>query len=231
MKADTFAKLIILETLIDAEIGYFLEDRPPSVEGFREGMIARISDLVDEIDALDAVTAARVYDAIVDFLSSLPEEDEGVIETTIRFKRDIDRVAQRGMDERELAEPSTWAIVLDELLGALTDAYHEAVLASGEVVPREYQRVLMLLARAREAAERMQWEAGTQMRAELRSEMDRLSFAVRHQRLSPPAVDLLIRAPQRRAHKQRPSTLMKIGAFVVGQLLRRSESAPPPRTP
>jgi hypothetical protein len=194
-------------------------------------MVARISDLVDQIDALDAVTAARVYDAIVDFLSELPEDDEGVIEATVRFKRSIDRVGQRGMDERELAEPSTWAIVLDELLGALTDAYHEAVRASGEVMPREYLRVLALLSRARESAERMQWEAGAQARAELRSEMDRLSFAVRHQRLSPPAVDQLIRAPQRRAHKQRPSTLMKIGAFVVGQLLRRSDGSAPPRTP
>ena len=178
MKADTFAKLIVLETLIDAEIGYFLEDQPRSMEGFREGMITRISDLVDEIDALDAVAAARVYDAIVDFLAELPEDDEGVIDTTIRFKRNVDRIVQRGMDERELAESSTWAIVLDELFSALTDAYHDAVRATGEVIPREYLRAQTLLSRARETAERMQWEASASARAELRSEMDRLSFAV-----------------------------------------------------
>ena len=112
MKADTFAKLIVLEALIDAEIGYFLEDRPRSMEGFREGMMTHISDLVDEIDALDAVAAARVYDAIVDFLAELPETDEGVIDTTIRFKRNIDRIVQRGSTSASWQNPppgrSSW---------------------------------------------------------------------------------------------------------------------------
>ena len=80
MKADTFAKLLVLETLLDAEIGRFLEDPPPSMDAFREGMIARVSDLVDEIDALDEVAAARVYDALVDFLADLPAEDAAAVE-------------------------------------------------------------------------------------------------------------------------------------------------------
>jgi hypothetical protein len=54
--------------------------------------------------------------------------------------------------------------------------------------------------------------------------MDRLSFAVRHQRLKPTVVDFLIRAVQRRASRYRPSTLTRIGGFVLGQVLRRADS-------
>ena len=55
--------------------------------------------------------------------------------------------------------------------------------------------------------------------------MDRLTFAVRHRRLRPTAVDFLIRAPQRRAARYRPSTLTRIGSFVLGQVLRRDTAA------
>ena len=141
MKADTFAKLVVLETLIDAEIGHFLEEHPSSMELFREGMVSRVSDLVDEIDALDAVAAARIYDAIVDFLAELPEDDDGVVEATLRFRRAVDRMAERGMDAaRAAASASTWAVVLDELLEELADEYHDAVRPDGEVRPREYLR-------------------------------------------------------------------------------------------
>lgn len=230
MKADTFAKLVVLETLIDAEIGQYLEEHPPSVELFREGMVTRVSDLIDEIDALDAVAAARIYDAIVDFLAALEGSDEAVVEATLRFRRAVDRIVERGMDQRELRESSTWAVVLDGLLEELANEYHDAVRADGEVWPRPYLRAQTLLARAREAADRVLWEAGDQV-PELRDEMDRLTFAVRYQRLKPPAVDLLIRALQRRVGRYRPSTLTRIGAFVLGQVLRREparakESAP-----
>lgn len=226
MKADTFAKLVVLETLIDAEIGHFLEAPPASMETFREGLVARVSDLVDEIDALDAVAAARTYDAVVDFLAELPEnDDERVIDIAIRFRRAVDRIVERGMPQRELKEPSTWAVVLDQLLDELADEYHSAVTAAGEVRPREYLRAQLLLARAREAADRMLWEADEESNKELRSEMDRLTFAVRHQRLRPQRVDFLIRAPQRRAASYRPSTLTRIGAFVLGQVLRRGPRA------
>lgn len=222
MKADTFAKLVILEALVDAEIGHYLEHRPASMDRFREGIVARVSDLVDQIDALDAVAAARVYDAVVDFLAELPEEDEGVVEATLRFKRAVDRIVARGMEAGELAQPSTWAVVLDELLEELADEYHAAVRASGEVRPREYLRARLLLDRARDAAERTVQAADAPARAELRNEMDRLTFAVRDRRLKPAAVDLLIRTPQRLARGHRPSTLSRVGSFVLGQLLRRA---------
>src|SRR5687768_4259982 len=116
MKADTFAKLVVLDALVEAEIGYFLEHNPTSLELFRESMIARISDLIDEVDTLDSVAAARVYDAVVDFLAELPEDAEGIVEATVQFRRSIDRIMDRGMDRRDLAAASTWAVVLDELL-------------------------------------------------------------------------------------------------------------------
>ncbi len=220
MKADTYAKLIILEALIDAEIGHFLEHRPASADRFREGIVSRVSDLVDQIDALDAVAAARVYDAIVDFLAELPEDDDGVVEATLRFKRAVDRIVARGMEARDLDQPSTWAVVLDELLEELADEYHDAVKAGGEVRPREYLRAQFLLDRAREAAQRIVWTGQPKGTAELRDEMDRLYFAVRSRRLRPTEVDLLIRGPQRFASRYRPSTLSRVGSFVIGQLLR-----------
>jgi hypothetical protein len=222
----------VLETLIDAEIGHFLEERPSTMEAFRESLVTRVSDLVDEIDALDAVAAARTYDAVVDFLSELPEgDDEEMIAVAIRFRRAVDRIVERGMHARELKDPSTWAVVLDRLLDELADEYHAAVRASGEIRPREYLRARLLLARAREAADRMLWEADEEANTELRTEMDRLTFAVRHQRLKPQAVDFLIRAPQRTAARYRPSTLTRIGAFVLGQVLRRDPGRPPRDTP
>jgi hypothetical protein len=221
MKADTFAKLVVLETLIDAEVGFFLEHQPPSVELFRESMVSRVSDLVDEIDELDAVAAARIYDAIVDFLAELPENDaEAMVEARLRFRRAMDRLVERGMDQREMQDVSTWAIVLDELLKELADEYHVAIRSSGEVRSREYLRAQTLLARAREAADRMLWEAGDEPR-ELRDEMDRLTFAVRHRRLKPTVVDFQIRALQRRAARYRPSNLTRIGTFILSQVLRR----------
>jgi hypothetical protein len=221
MKADTFARLVILETLVDAEIAYLLEHRPPDGERFREGLVARVSDLVDEIDALDAVAAARAYDSIVDFLAELPDDDDGVVEATVRFKRSIRRVAERAMDEREMEALSTWAVVLDDLLGVLADEYHEAVRTGGELRPREHRRALALMARAGEAAEWMARSLPPEARAELRGEMDRLAFAVGARRLRPVAVDQLLRAPQRIARRHRPSNLTRIGAFVIGQLMRR----------
>lgn len=229
MKADTYAKLVILETLIDAEIGHFLEHRPASADRFREGIVARVSDLVDQIDALDAVAAARVYDAIVDFLAELPEEDEGIVEATLRFKRAVDRIVARGMEARDLDQPSTWAVVLDELLAELADEYHDAVRPGGDVRPREYLRAQFLLDRAREAAERILWTGDRKGAAELRDEMDRLHFAVRSRRLRAVEVDQLIRGPQRWAARYRPSTLSRVGSFVIGQLLRRQRPRREPR--
>ena len=226
MKADTYAKLLVLETLIDAEIGYWLEHHPPDSDAFREVMISRISDLVDEIDALDAVAAARVYDAVVDFLAELPEDDDGVVEATLHFKRAVDRLIERAMEGRDLAQPATWAVVLDELLEALADEYHAAIRPNGEVRPREYLRSRYLLNRARDAADRMLVHARPLRRAEIRSEMDRLAFAVHNRRVKPAELDLLIEKPQRMARRYRPSNLTRIGAFVVGQLLRRRGSEP-----
>jgi hypothetical protein len=223
MKADTFAKLVVLETLVDSEVGFFLDSRDASAEAFREGLVASISDLLDEIDQLDSTAAARVYDAIVDLLAELPEDDEGIVEATLRFKRAVDRLVRRWMPADELGEPSTWAVVLDELLEELADAYHVAVRPDGALRTREYLRARALLSRTREAADRMLWSAGEETAASFRSELDRVSYAIRYRRLRPTDVDILIRAPQRRARRYRPSTLTRLGAFVVGQLLRRGE--------
>jgi hypothetical protein len=231
MKADTFAKLVVLEALIDAEIGQFLEQHPSSMDAFREGFVSRISDLVDEIDALDAVAAARVYDAVVDFLAELPDDGAGAVEATLRFKHALDRIAERGLTRRDYEDASTWAVVLDELLEELTDEYHRAVRPTGEVLQWDYARALVLLARAREVADRMLWAADVPHRGEVRELIDRLTFAVRHQRLKPTEVDQMIRPTQRRARRYRPSTLTRVGSFVLSQLLGRSRPQPRPAEP
>jgi hypothetical protein len=231
MKADTFAKLLVLQTLVDSEVGYLLEHRPPSIDHFREGLITRVSDLVDEIDALDAVAAARTYDAIVDFLAQLPEDDDGVVESTLRFQRALARTVERGMDQSERRQASTWAVVLHELLEELRTEYEDAIDAAGALRPREFSRAPSLLTRARDAAERVSAEVGSAAGGELLTDVERLAFAVRHRRLPPREVDPLIRAAQRRAARHRPSPLTRIGAFVLGQVLtrdrRRRQGEPP----
>lgn len=219
MKADTYARLVVLESLVDAEIGYRLEHG--AGERWIEGMVARISDLVDEIDALDAVTAARAYDALVDFLTELPEPDAALVDQTVAFKRAVDRIVERGMDAAALASPSTWATVLDELLAVLAAEYGRAVDAAGAALPREHLRARYLANRARAAADRMVAAERTERRAEVRSAMDRLAFAVHNRRLPLADVDTLVADAQRLAARYRPSKLTRIGAFVVGQLLRR----------
>lgn len=221
MRADTFARLVTLETLVDAEIGYFLEHHPPSSERFREALVSRVSDLVDEIDALDAVAAARVYDAIVDFLAELTDDDDEVVEATLRFKRAVDRIADRAMDQAEMMAAATWAFVLDELLEALAEAYGDAFARGGAMEARAYLRARFLLNRARDASERMVWAEPAARRAEVRNEMDRLAFSVHNRRPEAAVLDAQVRAAQRLARRYRPSNLRRIGSFVVGQLLRR----------
>src|SRR3954469_21676509 len=119
MKADTFAKLVTLRTVIDAEVGFWLEHHPASMDRYREALVARVSDLLDEIDRLDEVAAARIYDALVDFLAELPEAEEGMVEAAIRFNRAVDRLIDRAMEPRDLDDASTWAVVLDEALDEL----------------------------------------------------------------------------------------------------------------
>ena len=230
MKADSFAKLIVLEALIEAEIGYYLERKPASLELFREGMVSRISDLIDEIDVLDSVAAGRAYDAIVDFLAELPEQEEGVVEAAIHFRGAVRRVIDRGMDRRDLGASATWAIVLDELLAELADEYRIAIDGDGSVRPREFARVESLLGRVRMATDRMLWGADVNG-AEALDEVDRLSYAVRHRRLRSANVDVLVRALQRQAAKYRPSTLTRIGAFVLRQVMGRDRRPRPARAP
>jgi len=220
MKADSFAKLVVLDALIEAEVGYFLEHGSSSLELFREGMVARMSDLIDDIDVLDSVAAARAYDASVDFLADLPEDEDGVVEAAIRFRRAIDKLIARGMDRRDLAAASTWAVVLDELLSELADEYHTAVGPDGGIRPREFNRVRALLNRSRLAADRMLWGAEV-IRPEMFDELDRLAYAVRNRRLRPTAIDQLIRPIQRRAAKFRPTSITSVGAFVFRQLIKK----------
>ena len=219
MKADTYARLVVLESLVDAEIGHRLEHG--AGERWIEAMVARISDLVDEIDALDAVTAARAYDALVDFLTELPEGDAALVEQTVAFKRAVDRIVERGMDAAALAAPPTWATVLDELLAVLAAEYARATDADGAVRPREHLRARYLANRARAAADRMVAGERPDRRGEVRSAIDRVAFAVHNRRLPRAEVDALVDDARRLAARYRPSKLTRIGAFVVGQLLRR----------
>lgn len=229
MKADTFAKLVTLETVIDAEVGFWLEHHPASMDRYREAMVARVSDLMDAIDRLDEVAAARVYDAMVDFLSELPDHDDGVVDTALRFKRAVDRLVDRAMAPADLDDASTWAVVLDELLDELAAEYPRAVLAHDEIEPRAYLRALGLARAARDAGARMAAARRTDARPMLRDDLDRLVFAVAHLRPAAAEVEPLIRAPQRIARRARPSNLGRVGAAVVGQLLRRRKR--PPRIP
>ncbi|HEU4456741.1 MAG TPA: hypothetical protein VFR81_26975, partial [Longimicrobium sp.] len=148
MRPETFARLLSLESLIDAEVGYWLERHPAQADRYRETLVSRVSDLVDEIDALDAVAAARMYDAVVDFLAELPEDDDAMVEAALRFKRAVDRLTDRAMRPGDMDDPATWAVVLDELLEDLLD---ESARAAARPVPdpRGSLRARLLLARAR----------------------------------------------------------------------------------
>lgn len=226
MTADTFARLVVLETLVDAEIGFRLERGAP--ERWVEAMVARISDLVDEIDALDAVTAARAYDALVDFLTELPEEDGALVEQTVRFKRAVDRIVARGMDSAALDAPPTWAAVADELLAVLTAEYRGGGGDDGGAGPsREHLRTRYLANRARAAADRMVAAEGRDRQAEVRTALDRLVFAVHNRRLPAAAVDELAADARRLAARYRPTRLTRVGAYVLGQLLRRRPGPEP----
>lgn len=217
MTADTFAKLVTLQALIDAEVGYHLRHHPPVRDALREGMVARISDLIDEIDALDALAAARVYDAIVDFLAELPDDDAGLVEAALRFKRAVDRIVERGMDGGSLGESATWAAVLDELLEVLNAEYARAA-TQGAPESRERLRAEHLLMRARAAADRIVRGAGAPA---LSDALDRLSYAVGDRRLPVAEVEAEIRAAQRLARRYRAAKLSRVGAYVIGRLLRR----------
>jgi hypothetical protein len=227
MRADTFARLITLEALIDAEVGFWLEHRPASADRYRETLVARVSDLLDEIDGLDEVATARIYDALVDFLAELPDDEEGMVEAAIRFKRAVDRLIDRAMAPRGLDDPSTWAVVLDEALDELAREYPGAVRRSGgEGDPRACLRARALARVARDAGERMVATRRSDARTILRDDLDRLVMAVEHRTLSAAEVEPLIRAPQRIARRYRPSGLGRMGAYVVGQLLRRRPRGP-----
>lgn len=219
MRPETFARLLSLESLIDAEVGYWLERRPAQADRYRETLVSRVSDLVDEIDALDAVAAARMYDAVVDFLAELPEDDDAMVEAALRFKRAVDRLTDRAMRPGDLDDPATWAVVLDELLEDLLD---ESARAAARTVPdpRGSLRARLLLARARQAADRLVVAVRAERRPELRDAMDRLAFAVHSRHASPEGLEPLVRAVQRVARRHRPTGVTSIGAFVVGQLLR-----------
>ncbi|HEX6749085.1 MAG TPA: hypothetical protein VF092_17430 [Longimicrobium sp.] len=227
MRADTFARLITLETLIDAEVGFWLEHRPASMDRYREALVARVSDLLDEIDRLDEVAAARIYDALVDFLAELPDDEDGVVEASIRFKRAVDRLIDRAMEPRDLDDATTWAVVLDDILDELAREYPRAMRAGGaEGDPRACLRARALARAARDAGERMVTARRSDARTMLRDDLDRLYLAVEHRALAPADVEALIRAPQRIARRARPSTLRTMGAYVMGQLMSRRPKRP-----
>jgi hypothetical protein len=225
MRADTFAKLVILQTLIEAEVAFWLRYHPASMDRYREAMVTRVSDLVDQIDRLDEVAAARVSDALVDFLAELPDDDEGVVDAALRFQRSLDRLSDRAMEASDRDDPATSALVLDELLDELAQEYPLAMHEPGAEEPRALLRSVSLARAARAAGERLA-AAGRDGRILLRDDLDRLLLAVEHRRLPPAEVEELIRGPQRLARRARPSPLGRVGAAVLGQLLRRSRGTP-----
>ena len=146
-----------------------------------------------------------------------------MIDAALCFKRAVDRIVERGNDARELRHVSTWATVLDEVLATLAAEYARARPSGGELRPHEYRRARVLMERAREAADRMLWTGGISEPALLRDQIDRLTLAVRYQRPSPSALGPLIDRAQRHARQYRPSSLVRVGRFVLGQLLPRPE--------
>jgi hypothetical protein len=166
-----------------------------------------------------------VYDALVDFLAELPEDDDGVVEAALRFRRAVDRLSDRAMDAADLDDPATWAVVLDALLDELASEYPRAVGSRGED-PRAGLRARALARAARAAGARRGAAGGGTTRTLLRDDLDRLLFAVEHRRLSAALVEGLIREPQRLARRLRPSRLATVGAAVVRQLLRRRDKTP-----
>lgn len=231
MRVDTFARLILLDTLVRADVGHLLGQDPLSTDQFRDALTSRIGDLVDEIDTLDAVAAARAYDSIVDLFAALPEEREGIVEAAVAFHASMARTIDRGMDPDELRQGSTWAVVLDELLGALARDYERARAGDDGEPSREQVRATVLAAAVRDAAERVAVDIAREAGAELRADTLRLTLAVQHTRAEPAVVEALVRIVQRHASRQRPSPLRRIGAFVLGQVLtrerRRRQGEPP----
>lgn len=218
MKADTFAKLEILDAVVEAEVGDYLRRRPFSLELFREEIVAHVSDLIDRIDVLDSVVAGRVYDAVVDFLAAVPEDEEGVVAAVLRFRRALDRIVTRGMDRGDLASASTWAIVLHDLLTELMEEYAETLEENPH--PRELARIESLLGRANEAMNRLTWIL-EERHPEIREDFERLSYAVRYRRLRFAAVEPLARSLQRRVARYRPSPISRVGVFILRQLMRK----------
>ncbi|MDR0787794.1 MAG: hypothetical protein LBG44_08010 [Gemmatimonadota bacterium] len=219
MKADTYARFVVLETLVEAETGYLLSERPTFREDFREGFANRISGLIAEIDSLDQAVARRAWDATVDFFAVLPEDEEGIEAAALSFRRILNRIMERGLDRHDLADPSVWAVVLETLLRALTDEYRTAYPAEGRrLLPRERERVEGFLNAARHAADRMLWNAGS-MDASLSEALIRLHHAILHRQLPPAEVDAIRRLVVRRVARYRPSTLSRVGVFVIRQLL------------
>lgn len=227
MKADTFAKLVVLDALIEAEVGHFLRDRPSSMELYLEGMVARVSELVDEIDMLDSGAAGRAYDALVDFLAELPEEKDGIVTAAVDFHRAVERITSRGVDRRDLADAATWAIVLDEVLIEIAKEYRLADAAGGGTRAREFARVDALLIRARQASTRMLWNA-EETNPEIPAALERLVYEIRYRRAPLAVVESILRSVRRRVARYRPSTITRVGTFILRQLIRRE---PEPQRP
>jgi hypothetical protein len=220
MKADTYARLVVLDTLVEAEIGFLLAHHPPLTEELREGMAGRVAGMIEEIETLDRSVASRAWEAIVGLVARLPEDDDGIEAAALRCRRALSRIMQRGFSRHDLADAAVWTAVLEVLLRTLALEYRAAMRASAgaELAPRERERIDRLLDTARNAADRMLWNAADG-EATLSEAMDRLTHAVRYRRIPPAEVDTLASSIVRLAAKHRPSTISRVGAFVLRQLL------------
>jgi hypothetical protein len=135
-----------------------------------------------------------------------------------------------------MADPALWASALEALIRALLEEYPAAIRAEGgrNRFPREWERVERLLDGTRRVADRMLWSSAA-IGTTLEDEVIHLHHAVLHRRFSPTEVEAICRSILRYAARYRPSTLSRVGAFVVRQLLAsgrktgRGRAARPPR--
>src|SRR5690606_24462169 len=142
---------------------------------------------------------ARTYDAIVDFIAQIPEDDEGIVEGAIRFHRAMDRTVERGMDRAGLRLAATWAVAVHDMLEALAREYGAEPDDDPEHRLRQRGRAVSLLDRARYAADRIATESGVASAGELVDAMERLTYAIRYRGVAPHDAEPLLRAAQRQA--------------------------------
>ena len=215
MKADTFAKLAVLETLVDAEVAYYLE-HSPSIPAYRARVAALADGVLSGIDPCDEETAIAAHHASARLLRELQPADDAVIRAATRFKRRVNGILAREMEPEERRRVATWAVVVDQLLATLAREYREG---AGDADRRADERIHLLLARIEDGVARLALLGGAARVEGLRAAAQRLRTAVRR-RQPTDTVSVQIAALQLQVRALAgESSLARLGGFVVRQLL------------